>query len=816
MWNEIVGDRWSKVAILLLLVAGGCAGNSISTKGGNVVGTKKGSATSSQNCQKGSVEARLTGSIPPGGPLGLTTTQEGVDAARDSTKLTKLLRTGGYVDISFHGVATNMAKFQDEGNPSGYVDVLNIPYCTATDSPGPSADLWISRCLSRVVQRTLQDLSVKNEFLSKWQKPRLTSKRCTAQFSMDPKDTVQSSGGDRLRVWTAEHCYQPAYADAVTLQVFLPVALTKPSFNLDRGAYVPVQLSDTDGGSWRRKIISTAGGNGLASDPKLNEKILILRSTDGRSSQSYMSTLEKFCVNYSEADFPKLNGEPPKFVDCFSMSDVGTFKGTISSAQIQSSQNSILDKTGANALEKGRKLAVDYIRGESLKAGADPGDNQLVNSFNNVLSGTGKLLSVNKFLLSIADGLQHGRRLQAYDYEMRIAVPSELKDTDSEDTKKNLPRYLFGVTSREQIFPRFVPFQKYFTIVSSDFPADLGKPGRLQEFVSQTACNYIEEKVGGGILGGIVNAGVGAITGTNCARRDFQPPDSEALEELALKDAQSFDLLEFVSRRPGVFLFKIFLSAMTDANHPLAVRSTDSMYTANLKFMAFQLRFWFEVLLMNKEPFKEAPRVQGLARAMQGVLQATCALAPTFLGANGDKSTLGGRLGALAFPVFGNASVAGGPLFFNFLAPVAKNNPVAVIPIGMDDGVSYAGTSCDDLFSRPAGFGAFDQTPVGIKPKSTVYGVRINNNYLTPGPEQDLMKYVSSRVVFKFEGVDANDGFQTAGPGDSGTMFTFLAMPSFVLSTHNGVRVNGVVLPQLPELNEPVANPANGSGGPCN
>lgn len=791
MWKDCVGRQKSKMVLLLAFVAWGCNNSSSSSK--LPVGSKNANSAG-KPCPKQLVGSQLSEpELEAPASLGLTSNL-GKDPNFDinAQEWVKFIKNGGYLDSSFKGVPTQMKEFSDQGNTAGFVDVVDIPYCSEAAALPADSSSWIERCLNKRVQKILEDSAVRSEFLKKWQAPRLVAKRCTAHYSMDPRDLELAGNGTRLRIWTAEHCYQPAYTKSLTLQIYLPEKLANPVFKLNRGVYVPIAL-ESDGESWRKKIIAVGGGGGQASDPRLAEKILILRSTDGRSSSSYIETVEQFCVGQ---DLPKLKGQNPKYVDCFSMTDVGTFKGTVPVNQPAVQGKYILETLPLAQLQEGRKVVLDWLRSESTKAKSSTGDSQLQGLFKG--SGFEKHFSMTNMVLSIFDGLQHSRRVQALESELNGPVVSKMLGSSFSASNSTL--------NYDAVKSRLRPFQKYFSLVSNDFALDFGTPNSIPGTLAQMALCPFE-----GATGGLVNL----IPGVNCASRVYQPPDSVALEELALKDEISTNLLDNLRQRLTVLVFKWvngkLIGDAPGSNHPLRVQATDSVFEANLKFLSFQIKLWLDVMLLHKEPGGGVPLITEIAKIFQQVLVGSCQVLP-------QSQSWGGAL----FPIIGNIGSANEPLAFKKILPVKPGSVLNVMPIGIADASMYGGNSCYGNFLSPGGFGEVMEKQIGPKPTDialmpadTVYGVRVDDSLVSPGPNADLKRYVSSRVVFKFEGAKG-DAFQAAGPGDSGAILSWVGIPSFVLTSHNGVPVNGVVLAQLPELNEPVANPDNGSGGLCN
>lgn len=653
--------------------------------------------------------------------------------------ITEMIKDGGFVDLGFMGIATKMKTFTVDGNQDGIVDVLNIPYCVKQTNIEPFAEEWIQRCLSRRTQDDLRkDSTVRSEFLEKWAQPEQKWKRCTAQFSMDPDDLSLRNGQYRVRVWTAEHCFQPAYSNRVTLQVFLPMERAAKSLKLNRGVYVPLEMTSPDAFVWRDKVLAVGGGQGSANDSRLSEKVLILRSSDGRSSRMYVDTYEKYCRNFSEKDFPALDGKSASKYECFAMTDIGTFKGSVSLNQPNPPSKWLLGQEGASAIAAARKEALEYILSEGVRNKTYDRDSGLIGAFPEPLR---KHVSMNKFMLSIFDGLQHARRMQSYEHELSKA---SLRD---------------GLSS----------FQSVFSMPAAEF--------HKNELA--------------GLLNGLLTSLLPQI-----GKRELQPLDTRAMEELALNlPSPGFD--EFLSQRLNVFIMKLVNSQFVGDNHPLRVVESDSQFTANLKFLSFQIKLWLDIMLMQKNPGAGVPFLKTVAESMQKILQTACAAQ---------------SWGGLLFPVIGNIKAENAPLVFDMILPVKLGSNINIVPIGGNT-EDYQSSQCKGINLMPQ-FGQLQLLNGIVRPKETTFGVRVNDALVSPGPQANLIEYVSSRVVFRFVGAEPNQKFRVAGPGDSGTMLSFMGLPSFVLSTRDGAPVNGVVLAEPPELNDSIQSGGDGSGAP--
>ncbi|NBW81748.1 hypothetical protein EBR21_08335, partial [bacterium] len=648
MWKNCFGRQKSKMALLLAFVAWGCNSSSSSSK---LPAASKNANSAGKPCPKQLVGSQQpeTNVVAPA-PLGLTS-DVGNDLNFDVNvqEWVKFIKNGGKLFSEFRGIPTYMKVFSDQGNKAGFVDVVDIPYCSEAAALPPDTATWIERCLNYRVQDVLKDPALRSEFLKRWQAPRLAAKQCTAHYSMDPRDLELAGNGTRLRIWTAEHCYQPAYTKSLTFEIYLPEKLANPVFKLNRGVYVPIAF-ESDGVSWRKKIIAVGGGGGQASDPRLAEKIFILRSTDGRSSSSYIETVDKFCIGQN---VPKLNGKDPKNVDCFSMTDVGTFKGTVPDDQSAvQGKYYLTEKLPQAQLEAGRKVALDWLRSESTKAKSSSGDSQLQTLFKGL--GFEKYFSMTNMFLSIFDGLQHSRRVQAFESELNGPVVRKMLGSSNSGS------------NYDAVKSRLRPFQKYFSLFSNDFSVEFGTPNSLPGTLAQMALCPFD-----GASGGLT-------PGVNCSSRVYQPPDTVALEELAVKDELSTSLLDNLRQRLVVLVFKwVNGKLVVDAagNHPLRVQATDSVFQANLKFLSFQIKLWLDVMLLHKEPGGGVPLITDIAKIFQQVLVGSCQLLP-------QSQSLAGAL----FPIIGNVkSRSEREEAYKKILPVKPGSVLNVMPVGIAD-----------------------------------------------------------------------------------------------------------------------------------
>ncbi|MEY3901360.1 MAG: hypothetical protein RL189_666 [Pseudomonadota bacterium] len=797
---------------VVLLAA--CSGGS--SQKGVFVGSRKAANSQNKPCQN-SGQQKLAGDA-----LNLTVDNESAfEEGKGAATPLQNVRAGGHIFVTFNGYETRMPEFiigplkdgitkrgvdNVAGNPNGVVEVLQIPYCVASGAFESSPDTWIDRCLNARDQKTLenaQDPTVKPrliEALKRERAPKRLTKVCTANFSMDYDDVMNGTPKPRVRVMTAEHCYQPSYHDGVTLQVFLPQEKSKALFSAKRGLYIPIKI-DSDGGVWRKKVLAVGGGGGAAGDAKLREKILLLRSMDGRTSDLYRSTFEKYCLAKPGAAFlPKFSdGKPASIFDCYAMTDISTFKGTVDLAhdipfRIRGETNDKSERRSA-----ARKAAFDFIAEESKKGNNTDVDNFFAANFPDPIR---KQITVNKFSNSLYDGLLHARRMRAFAEELGGSKP----DLSS--------------------------FSEYFVSPKTDVTKfDFSTP----EATTKTLTELAQVLTGADKIINSLNSAFCRVTGSGVpsipifggsasqdCMADFAPPDTARLEDIALNRQSSKDPLEFLGKRLNVLIAAIINNGGIDASYPLYISPTDSAFRANLKVLAMSYTLFLDIAMYHKNPGRNTSLiVQGAARGLQNFLKATCA-----------AETVGPRL----FPIFGNVRLKD-DLFkrWSTVLPIKLNDPsksssskLIIVPIDVRDLSDYQPSGCRETGIAPNLGVAKDRKDVNgnmvYLPSDTVYGVYVNDGALgsvnkqPSGPgektvDEKLVDYLSSRVVMKFEGSDG-ESFQVAGHSDSGALLSLMGLPAFVLSAALGVPINGVILAEPPELNDP--NPIGDSvGGIC-
>lgn len=735
----------------------------------------------------------------------------------ESVKVANFVIGGGYLDLSFFGVETGLEEFTygtkkiPEGNPKGVVEVLNIPYCTkASDTKDNTAE-WRSRCLNRRTLKILEKDDVLQKFISKFQTPKLFHKMCTGHLAIDPDDLSNPTGSQRVRVWTAEHCYQPSYTAGVTLYAYLPPEKAKKVFGGSDGKYIPLELTAPDAAVWRTKVLAKGGGGGAANDPLLDEKVLILRSMDGRSSELYMKTHNNYCLNFNlpergeyKVDKLQLGLENR---DCFAMTDTTTFKGTISSNQppVTRFYNEAFGRMENSKLALGRKAALDSLVEEAQKKS----EGTFEDTFRSTVSSLGRLgqalpkyLSFKKMVIATFEGAQHARRVQALKYE---------KSTNL----KNLLSSKGILNSNESLTSKMETFNDFFST-----------PLMLNHQLN---------------IANIATAGILSFLGTDCANAlttkiEFQPPDNSQLEEIALGKKNS-SCTDYFAQRSNVLLLTLFNSAGSAADrglnnqnssmavgHPLRISSTDSFYVANLKHASFVYKSILDIMMNNKNPGLGNEELGKISRAAQDVLNGLCSY-----GAQG-------RIATWFFPIQGNLEKSDGTqnqtqnfklTKYGSISPVKNeimplNNAFRLFGIGAFDPEQYPESSCTKSSSQ-----ALPGSPLQLLPASRELSFAVhlddfalNKTATEMSKEVDnpLLDYVSSRVLIRFPAKDEKkqkDFLVTHS--DSGALMLFAGMPVFALSTHNGEPVNGVVLAELPDVNNPddpdaVAGDGGGAG----
>jgi hypothetical protein len=303
---------------------------------------------------------------------------------------------------------------------------------------------------------------------------------------------------------------------------------------------------------------------------------------------------------------------------------------------------------------------------------------------------------------------------------------------------------------------------------------------------------------------------------------DFGPPDTARLEDIALNRQSSKAPLDFLGKRLNVLIAALINNGGIDSSYPLYIAPTDSAFRANLKVLAMSYTLFLDIAMYHKNPGRNtSPIVQGAARVLQRFLKDSCA-----------AETFGPRL----FPIFGNVRLKDN-LFkqWSTVLPIKLNDPsnpssskLIIVPIGVRNLNDYEPSGCNATGIGPnLGVADVGTDPNGNKvylPTDTVYGVHVNDGALesinkepsSPNEksvDDKLVDYLSSRVVMKFEG-SRGESFQVASHSDSGALLSLMGLPAFVLSARLLEEINGVILTEPPELNDP--NPIGDSvGGIC-
>jgi hypothetical protein len=664
---------------------------------------------------------------------------------------------GGYLSIRFFGVDTNSELFKapmqhsdsntiQYGNPSGIVDVLHIPYCTETVSRISRERL--RQCVSRMVWDALvSNPSAMDQILSRPWTPKAFTKECTAMVTQDSSDRRSNGAMSRLRVWTAEHCFQPSYTIHAVLKAF--VAGDDPS----TGKYVSLPLHDVDSLRYVQRVVTAGGGRGDAGDLRLKEKIFILRSLDARTAKSYQSALVSGCLKPNWNNVVKESSLPAKYVDCFTTADMATFKASLDESRFTDLDSEKMmpseRKFTPAAISDARKKALSIL----LRLNGHSEDSRVKLGFENTgflasaSSFLGRTVGFSEMLTSLFDGVQHARRHEAMEFE----------------------RSSSGVAPG-LVLSQLNELSEIFSSLRFDYSkSDLDELSRL---VDQAT-------------GGLVSLGcrLGLTPGELCGGYMMTPPDTARLEELAL--GSRFDAREFISKRLQVYLLKVLNSSFPET-HPWRINSNDSDALANAKMGAIWTRVTFEAATLRKEPFKEVPAFGALTQSLQSVLLRACP----------DASLVNDL-----FPVFANMRF-GGNTVFGKASILGSSSHLKILPLvraGVVPPEFLQGT-CSAATSLLSDLGQGREVYSSFMPNDAVIGVDADDSALALPAETSAMEYMSRRAVYKFEGANGKD-LKIAHPSDSGMGWTALGMPAFVLSSHNYALTNGVVFTEMPDIN---------------
>lgn len=653
------------------------------------------------------------------------------------------------------------------GNPKGMIDVLNIPACTEAR---PSMDaVTLKRCISRASWEDLslsENRSQRDKLLSEPWAPRRVFKKCTASLTVDGHDfgdalsSGRLSGLQRLRVWTAEHCYQSSYARNVHL--FLPSHEVVDE-KLGVKGYVSLPLHKVDGIEFSRAVLAKGSGGGRAGDPDLTKKMFILRSMDGRSAETYQAAVRDGCLLKERPVSAESPFAKSKFVDCFTTADLATFKASVDLDDL--SRSSFKEPLSQQTLaEARRQLVLDVLKKEKNRYNAlqNANTSPVVQDLLKFLKVGADLFGFGELLISQLDGLGHARRFEAMLREQSEFSINSLSDLG--DFESDFRTYKFDASELNFLERQFDELTRSFVPGADDLTCGLLR--RCPSFV-MSPLHTVELEA-----------------------RFYQP----------IKDLKTFGKM---------MLGKTLLTAINpnmDEAHPLKLRPTDSEAQTSTKLGAIYTRITFETVLLRTEPFEEVPFYNQVSKAFQQALKLVCP-SPEFANQ--------------IVPVFLNRASVRNPLMFRqfgLLGPgLLKIMPI----VGADaaTGVGFSAGMCGNKASVVANLGDLETRTGGAQiPRESVVAidaddallclpVRSVDNKFVANPacseEQRLeapFTYLGKRNVYRFEGATLNAA-NVVGPSDSGTLWTFLGIPAFALTSHNGELVNGVVFDDMPDIN---------------
>jgi hypothetical protein len=737
---------------LFALIAASC-----SRPGGNSPSIRKSSAAAP--CPKKQTVSRLSESeLSLAAPKSLS-----------STEKPGSFNGGGYISIQFFGVETNLEIFKSPsenlfgkkvefGNPKGVVDVLNIPYCTL-----PSAGIDSSRlkkCVSRSAWSLLssQQTWLKQVTSAPWN-PRVLYKECTALVTIDPDDKVNSSSQQRLRLWTAEHCFQPSYAKEVIFKVSYPIDDKAKTAASD---YVSMNLNKIDSLEYVKKIVAKGGGAGKENDPLLKEKLFILRSLDGRSAETYKRSLTDGCLNKSTKVTGSGSSAKLKYVDCFTTADMATFKATVEKNRFAEIERDKLMPSerfkGAEVLRTRRNVALARIVKLDAEASGMLSALKIPSpvALESMVPILGRTVSFGEMLTSQMDGIQHARRYEAMEFERSpegvapgIEVGGGILGEDFRRMKFNFSSINFT--------------QEAGLLVNQILPS-----------VTSVACT----------VGSLIPS-ADAISGAVCPTYQMSPPDTAQLEEMEM--GKSINLQAYFSKRLQVLLLGLGNSKLPEG-HPLKILPSDNDSLANMKMGAVWTRVMFEAATLRKNPFSESVFYGGLSSFFQQTLQATC-----------PSAEFAGQL----FPVFANLVTKNG-LAFGKASLLGGGANLKILPVVRpgDSIPEFVAASCGSGTSIVRDLGAGQMIGSYFVPNEAVVGLDVDNSALSLPADRAAYEYMAGRVAYRYEGASGESPSLVA-PSDSGMGWTFLGYPSFALSSHNGNLTNGVVFTEMPDINTP-------------
>lgn len=777
---------------LFALIAASC-----SRPGGNSPSIRKSSAAAP--CPKKQTVSRLTESeLSLAAPKSLS-----------STEKPGSFNGGGYISIQFFGVETNLEIFKSPsenlfgkkvefGNPKGVVDVLNIPYCTL-----PSSGIDVSRlekCVSRSTWDALEDqLNLQKQVTSAPWNPRVFYKECTALVTIDPDDKANSSSQQRLRLWTAEHCFQPSYAKEVVFKVSYPREGKAKTAASD---YVSMSLNKIDSLEYVKKIVAKGGGGGKAADSLLNQKLFILRSLDGRSAETYKRSLTEGCLDKGSKVTGSGSSAKLKYVDCFTTADMATFKATVEKNRFAEIERDKLMPSerfmGAEVLRTRRNEALARI----VKLDAEASG--MLSALNipspvaleSMVPILGRTVSFGEMLTSQMDGIQHARRYEAMDFEKsskKFLVP---KPPPEDDKKRELEEKDLGILLED--FKRV----KFNFSSFDDFSREVVLAVKENSsFDPSIACAVVDlftrpTPTPTPSANPTSTSTANKIFNAVCPTYQMSPPDTAQLEEMQM--GKSINVQSYLSKRLQVLLLGLGNSSLpkvpksssdpTLTDHQLKILPSDNDSLANMKMGAIWTRVMFEAATLRKNPFSESVIYGGLSSFFQQALQATC-----------PSAEFAGQL----FPVFANLATKNG-LAFGKASLLGGGGNLKILPVVRpgDPIPEFVAARCGSGTSIVRDLGAGQMIGSYFVPNEAVVGLDVDNSALSLSADKAAYEYMAGRVAYRYEGA-SGDSPSLVAPSDSGMGWTFLGYPSFALSSHNGNLTNGVVFTEMPDINTP-------------
>jgi len=675
------------------------------------------------------------------------------------------------------------------------IDVLNIPYCTAAKPRVTEEQL--KSCVSRSVWEIFQNeknTAAKIKVLNSPWSPKSYYKNCTAQVTVDEGDREAKNGMQRVRLWTAEHCYQASYATDVVAH--MSTAMGSAGKATD-ASYISLPLNQVDGMEYAKRVVSH-NGSGDRNDTLLRHKIFILRSLDGRSADTYARSLTQGCLKNIETLPTGIPSTRFKNVDCFTTADLATFKASISllalsdrgAGKIRPEEKAF----SADKLQSNRRSAIariiklDKQRSNLLESTAQAFNVNLKFSFTDSIWFVRRIVSFEQMITAQMDGVQASRRYEAMEYELSEQRKSGQEVLSSPQQLQSLQNYFKEVN---------------VGILTKDFDLLTGADAATDLMQCHT---LLFQPPSAAILG--TRFIVKSITGGDyeCSYK-LAPPDTARFEEYLVGVNKNFE--EFVAQRAQVFLLSRLGNKTLPDSHRLKIFSTDSDSLASLKMGASITRTMFDSATLRKNPWADAPEgnvYRKFAETAQTLMKQGCRYSG-FL--------------SRAFPVYANISTPGGLMFLKHpLLPVgvgAITNPIVIYPIvaGRFGSAEFDSSICGQ--EARVGFQPSEGKVFAggvFKPKSSAIGLETDESVLNLAPERAAYEYMARRVVYRFE---SSEETRKVFPSDSGMGWTFLGFPSFALSSHNGELTNGAVFPDMPDINtaDPdAAAPVDAQGRP--